>query len=133
MTIPDPIEELRDLLKADAGVSAIAGDLVFGGGLPDAARAAMPQPAVVVSPAGGIGRKGRTRFRFTRIDTTCYGATLKQSWDLHRAVRQVLEELLRSGSVFSAEPVADGQNAIHPETQWPTCYASYRVLSATEA
>lgn len=131
--IPDPIGELVVLLKADAAVAAIAGARVFSGGLPESGRGSMPQACVVVSPAGGPGRLGYNRYRRTRVDTTCYGVSLKESWDLHLVVREVLELLRRNGSIFWAEISSDGANALDPVEQWPTCYASYVVMSADEA
>jgi hypothetical protein len=129
VTIADPIAELVALLAADPDVAALAGGNVFGY-LTDDARAGMPQPAVVVSPAGGPGRRGYMRVRRTRVDTTCYGDTLEQSWQLHAAVREVLEGIRRSGSLLSAQTIADGTNRLDPLTKWPTCFASYQLLSA---
>lgn len=133
MTTPDPVGELVALLKADAAVTALAGTRVFSGGIPANGRGEMPQATVVLTPAGGPGRRGYNRYRRTRVDTTCYGATLKQSWQLHLAVRELLEGLHRNGSIFWAQVTSDGANALDPAEQWPTCYASYSVLSADEA
>jgi hypothetical protein len=132
VTIPDPISDLVALLREDSAVAALAGENVFGGGLPHDARIAMPQPAVVVKPAGGPGRRGYNLYRTTRIDTVCYGTTLKQSWDLHLAVRELLEELRRPGAIFWVTVSSDGANAIDPVEQWPTCFASYLVMSAID-
>jgi hypothetical protein len=131
--IPDPISEIVALLQADDDVSALTAGLVFGGGLPVNARADMPQPAVVVTAAGGPGRRGYNRYRRTRVDTTCYGQTLKESWDLHLAVRELLEGLGRTGSIFWAQTISDGANGIDRVEQWPTCFASYLVMSAAAA
>ncbi len=132
MTVPDPISEIIALLEGDNDVFALCGDNVFGGGLPADARAALPQATVVVTAAGGPGRRGYNRYRSTRVDTTCYGSTLKESWDLHLAVREVLEGIRRSGSLFWAQTIADGANAIDKVEQWPTCFASYLVMSAAD-
>ncbi len=134
MTIPDPIAEIVALLLNDLDVTDLVGDLVFGGGLTSEARKDMPQPAVIVSAAGGPGRRGYIRTRRTRVDTSCYGTTLKQSWDVHLAVREVLENLRRpSATLFWAETISDGANAIDPHEQWPVCFASYMVMSADAA
>jgi hypothetical protein len=133
VTIPDPLAAIIALLLDDDAVTALADGRVFGGELPEEHNAAMPQPAVVVSPAGGPGRPGTIKYRRNRIDTICYGATLLQSWQLHLAVREALETMGRDGAVFTASISSDGANARDPVKQWPTCYASYSVLSATEA
>lgn len=133
MSIPDPIEEIRTLLLADAAVTALAGERVFGGGLNLKVATAMPQASVVIKPSGGPGRRGYQKWRVTRIDTLCYGATLKESDTLHRNVREVLEQMNRpTPTLFSAEVSSDGSNAIDPIEQWPLCFASYLVMSAID-
>lgn len=132
MTIPDPISEIIGLLKGDTAVDALVDGRV-GREITESENAAMPRAAVVVTPVGGPGRHGRLRIRYTRVDTTCFGATLKESWTLHLAVREVLESMGRDGALKDAEITSDGTNARDPVTQWPTCYASYRVMSATES
>lgn len=131
--IPDTVSLVVAQIKADAGVQGIAGQDVFAGELSEATIALMPTAAVVVAPAGGPGRPGYQRYRRTRIDVVCYGENLKQSWQLHQAVREVLENIRRAGSLFWAEVVSDGANARDPQTQWPVCYATYLVMTATEA
>jgi hypothetical protein len=132
VSVPDPIGELVALLLDDSEVAEIAGQNVFGGGLPAEVRADMPQAAVVVTAAGGPGRRGYNRYRVTRVDTTCYGQTLKESWDLHAVVRELLENLRRSGALFWAQTISDGVNGIDPKERWPTCFAGYQVLSASD-
>lgn len=130
MTIPDPIGDIVQLLKADTAVTAIAGSRVFAGGIPQSQQSGMAEATVVVKPAGGPGRPKFMLIRRGRIDTVCYGATLHESWQLHLAVREALETLDRpSRSVIEAEILSDGSNAVDPVEQWPTCYASYSVLS----
>lgn len=133
MTIPDPIALIVELLQLDAAVTALVGSRVHGGQLSKETRGGMPQPAVVVSPAGGPGRPGYMRIRRNRIDTVCYGPTLHESWLVHLAVREVLEDLRVDGPLRSLEISSDGANALDPTTLWPTCYASYTVLSAVTA
>jgi hypothetical protein len=70
--------------------------------------------------------------RTVRIDTICYGATLYDSGELHRAVRGALETLSRTfGSVKSIEMASEAANARDSVKQWPTCYASYLALTTT--
>jgi hypothetical protein len=133
MSIPDPVAEIRELLIADANVASLAGTRVYGGGLADSARVGMPQATVVLKPAGGPGRRGYQKWRVTRIDTLCYAATLEESEQLHRYVRDVMENMNRpSPTLFSAEVSSDGANAIDPVEQWPVCFASYLVTSAID-
>lgn len=132
MTIPDPIGDLAIFLKANTGVAAIAGTRVFSGGLPQSQQASMPQATVIVKPAGGSGRPKLLKIRRITVDTVCYGASLHQAWQLHLAVREALETLARpTRSVKAVEMAAEAVNAIDASTQWPTCYASYRVLATT--
>ena len=132
MSIPDPVALLITSLKATSAVTAIASTRVYGFAIPPSIQASMPEAAVVVSPSGGAGRR-MLRVRNNRIDTTCYGATLPQAWQLHQAVRESLEVMVSTGTLKSAVISSEGSPALDPVTQWPTCYASYTVLSATEA
>lgn len=134
MSIPDPVAEIVAVLKADEGVVAVATAAhVYAAGLPTKGLQ-MPQAAVVVKPAGGPGRRGRSHIRDGRVDTVCYGASLRESWQLHLAVREALENLERTtGSIFSVSTASDGTNALDPVELWPTCYASYTVMSAVSA
>jgi len=132
VTLPDPIADLRTLLLADSGVAAIAGTSVYGGELPEPQAATAPAAAVVLRPSGGIGRLKTMKTRTIRIDTVCYGQTLKDSWTLHLAVREALETLARpTGCVKSVEMASEAANARDSVKQWPTCYASYSVLTTT--
>ena len=131
MSIPDPVSLIVVLLKADTDVAALVSDHVYGGGLPKGLE--MPQAAVVVSAAGGPGRAGSEGWRRNRIDTTCYGTTLHESWQLHLAVREALETLAPADGLKEAHTISDGANAIDPVELWPCAYASYLVLSTTTA
>lgn len=130
--IPDPIGELATMLAADTAVAALADTHVYGGELPRALNGDTPPTAVVLSPAGGPGRRKSLKIRFTRVDTICYGPTLEEAWALHLAVREALETMTRTTTLFSVETSSDGALARDATTQWPTCYASYGVLSAID-
>lgn len=133
MTIPDPIADLRAILLADTTVEGLVGaEGVYHSELPDVVSSTMPKQAVVLAQAGGQGRYKTLKARTLRLDTICYGATLFESYELHQAVREVLETLAkRSNSVISAETISDGANARDPLKQWPVCFASYRLLTTT--
>lgn len=129
MTIPDPIKLLVQTIAADSAVIALASTRVYGGGIHEKDMVGMPQYAVVVSPSGGAGRAGFNLWRRNRVDVTCYGTDLVESWRLYIAVREVLENLGRSGPLIAVECSSDGANALDPVTLWPTCYASFTVTS----
>jgi uncharacterized protein DUF3168 len=132
MSIPDPIGDIVTLLLADDAVTALVDERVFGAELPAEEAKEMPRAAVVVSPAGGPGRPGTVKYRRLRVDTTCFGVDLLESWQVHAAVREALETLAhRDGSLFSILMASEAANARDQAKQWPTCYASYRVLTAT--
>lgn len=128
MSAPNPLALIIALLLADNEVAALVGARVRPR-IVDDERKAMPQPYVVVTAAGGPGRRGKQGWRKTRIDTACYGATLLESWDVHAAVRDALENAGRDGALLSIEMTSDGVNDMHPTLQWPVCYATYAVLS----
>lgn len=132
MSIPDTLAELTDMLLADTAVIALADENVFGGELPTELNVSMPVAAVVLSPAGGPGRRRALKLRRTRIDTTCYGPTLEAAWALHAVVREALENAARTATLLDIETSSDGALARDPVTQWPTCYASYIVLAAID-
>lgn len=134
MTIPDPIADIRALLLADPTVDGLVSGRVYHSELPasESADPAFPRQTVVVAQAGGPGRPKTLKTRTIRLDTICYGATLYESYQLHQAVREVVETLARrSDSVISVETISDGQNARDPLKQWPVCFASYRALTTT--
>ena len=131
----DPIAAVRAVLRADAAVAALVGDRVYGGELPRAAVDAMPRTAVVVSGAGGPGGGGYIDFAKVRLDVDCYGATPKEAWQLHLAVRTALKHLRRTVVkgvlLHSADVSADGSSGRDPDTDWPVTVSSY-LLSVAE-
>lgn len=130
--IPDTLAELTTLLLADDAVAALVGEHVHGGELPPEFNGDTPPASVVLSPAGGPGRRGALKLRRTRIDTTCYGPTLEITWAIHAAVREALENAPRSQTLLNIKVSSDGALARDRWTQWPTCYASYLVLAAID-
>lgn len=130
--IPDPIAELTDMLLDDTDVAALVGTHVHGGELPPSLNRTTAPTAVVLSPAGGPGRMKSLKIRWTRVDTICYAPTLADAWAIHIAVREALETMARTETLLSVETSSDGALARDATTQWPTCYASYGVLSAID-
>lgn len=136
MTAADPLGALRAFLLADAGVVALVADRVRCLALRDSDEEAMPAAAIVLKPAGGPGSPGGgyQQFGKTRVDVTCYGRTLDESYDLYLTVMPLLKQLQRVKAqnvlLHSAELESKGSTALHPVTQWPTTYSSWLVTAA---
>lgn len=136
MTDVDPIGAVRTLLLADAAVIALVGGRVFGGELPpDESKHVTERCSIVLTPAGG-GLLGRAYQDYgdTRVDVTCYGPDLNETWNVYLAAKTVLRQLQRKkvGNVLlhSATESSRGSLACDPVKQWPTCYSSWQVLAA---
>lgn len=130
----DPIAAVVAVLNADADVAALVAGRVFGGELPREQVESMPRAAVVVSPAGGPGGRGYQDFAKVRVDVDCYGATPRDAWLLHLAVRTALKHLRRTVAkgvlLHSADVSADGASGRDPETDWAVTVSSYLVSVA---
>lgn len=133
----DPLGALRAILLADADVNAITGGRVRCLALHQDDVAAMPLTAVVLKPAGGPGAAGYQQFGKRRVDVTCYGATLDDSWDVYLTVQPVLHQLEQVVSqavlLHSVTEESAGASGIDPFTQWPTTYSTWLVLAADVA
>lgn len=131
----DPIAALHTVLLADPTVAGLVVDRVYGLELHPDVTDSMPRAAIVLSPAGGglLGR-GSQQFGDIRVDVTCYGETLYESWLVYLAAYDVLKAIERrkvNGVLLHwARPSSRGDNARDPEKQWPTCYSSWQVLAA---
>jgi hypothetical protein len=134
VTVADPIEALVAFLKADAGVSAIAGTRVFGAELPRSEVDNMPRAAVVVKPAGGglLGIRDQ-EYGDIRVDVDCWGATPRDGWMLYLAANAALKQLSHeewtSVMLRSATPSGRGITARDPDTDWPVTMSSWQVLT----
>lgn len=130
----DPLGALRALLLADPTVAGLVGQRVRCLALHDDDEKAMPYQLVLLKPAGGPGAKGFKQFGTRRIDVTCYGATIDESYDLYLAVQPVLHQMsrvkLQNVLLHSASEESAGSSGIHPVTQWPTTYSSWLVTAA---
>lgn len=134
------IKGLVAFLRADVGVAAFAGSRVFGpDGVPTAQNASMPQAAIVVSAAGGMGAIGNAYQRYSdkRVDVACFGRTQTASLDLHLVVFRALKDLRRATvNVTASEQMvihwarisSDGTTGIDPQNEWPMTLSSWQVL-----
>lgn len=134
MSAADPIEALVALLRADAPLAELVVGRVYGGEIPRAAVAAMPQRCVLLDPAGGgfIGQAFQD-YSDIRVDVHCYGETRRDAWHVHLACRDALKQM-RSQTIAGvrllwARSAGGGVLAREPDTEWATAVSSWQVLA----
>lgn len=138
MSAADQLEALRTILLADPTVSGIAGTRVRCLALhPDDEKALTAQTAcaaIRLKPAGGPGARGYQQFGKRRVDITCYGSSIDESYDLYLAVQPLLHQIARvkiAGVLLhSAREESAAVSGINPLTQWPETYSSWLVLAS---
>jgi hypothetical protein len=142
MAEPNHVNALVAFLRADADVAARVSARVFGpDGVPKSQNTSMPQPAIVVSAAGGLGAIGAAYQDYSdkRVDIACYGRTQAESYSLFLAVRQALKDMQRiivsdqagqRAVLHWARIAADGVTARDPVTEWPMTLSSWQVLTS---
>ena len=138
MAEADVIAAVVALLKADAGVSALAGTDVYGVEMPADAVARMPIDAIVVQPSGGVSltEGSDAALDAQRIDIMAYAATPNEAnalrrtaaWALTRTKRRVVANTLihwvkKAGGFYAARE-RDGQ--------WPQSFQSFQILYSTQ-
>lgn len=133
----DPLGALRSYLLTDAGLSDAVDGRVRCLALhaDDTKNADGPGiAAIVLKPAGGPGARGYQQFGKKRIDVTCYGTNLDESWDIYLTVKPLLHHLRRVVSqgvlLHSAREESAGASGIDPFSQWPTTYSSWILQAA---
>lgn len=138
----DIIGALVTLLKADAGVTAAAGEHVYGVELPANATKDMPLDAILIQPSGGVSLTAGSdaAVESQRFDLFGYGATPFAADRMRRlgaaAVRsarrvtidvgghRVLIHWVNKAGGFFAARERDGL--------WPQSFQSFQVFFATQ-
>lgn len=134
----DVIAALVVVVKADAGVAALAGTRVFGLELPEAEAASMPRHAVVLRASGGAQLTGGyLRHEAQRVDAFSYGATPYEAMRLDLAVQPALKQLRRqvaSGVLIHWVGAAGGYAQFRdPDGDWPAVFRSWQAFYAEQA
>lgn len=138
MADADIIAAVVAQLKADAGVSALAGTDVYGVEMPADAVKRMPINAIVVQPSGGapLTEESDAELDAQRIDIMAYGATPNAANAVRRAaasaltgtkrrvVANVLIHWINKAGGFYAARERDGL--------WPQSFQSFQILYSTQ-
>lgn len=136
--IPDPVDAIVALLRADPALAGLIGGRVFNTELPESETGAMPRGAIVVAPSGGglIGRAYQ-QYGDVRLDVRCYGETPKAARDVWRSVQPALKGLrreVRLGCLMHWARQGGGPlSGRDPDTDWPSIWSSWQVLVAEVA
>lgn len=128
------VTAIVEMLKADAGVTALVGTRVFGGELPPDETKSMPRAAIVVQPSGGVPfhAAGRTKAEAQRLDVVAYGRTPLEAANLRQAAGRALVLAVRrvvSGVLVHWVQSAGGYLAGRDsDGQWPFAFQSFQAL-----
>jgi hypothetical protein len=135
----DIVAALVALLKADAGVAALAGARVFGGELPKTETKPMPRKAIVLEPSGGPSLTAGTFVEHDtqRIDLFAYGETPFEANRLlrtaHAALKPVRRAVFASTLIHWVEPAGGIVSATRDaDTAWPRAFQSYQAFYAEQ-
>lgn len=134
----DPILALIAILKADAGVAALAGARVFGDELPASETATQPRKAIVVRSSGGpsLAAGSYLEHDSQRVDLLSYGETPFEAGRLRRAVFDTLKPLRRTVAagalIHWVEPAGGWATERDPDAAWPAAFQSFQVFYAEQ-
>lgn len=134
----DIVTAIVDLLKADAEVSALADDRIYGDELPQAAVAMMPANALVIRASGGASFQpgGEVGAEAQRIDLVAFGATPFEADVLRRhagiTLRAARRRIVGTVLIHWINPAGGYLTARDPDTAAPYAFQSFQSLFATD-
>jgi hypothetical protein len=134
--LPDVIGAIVTFLKDDADVNAITSGRIYGGELPPSVVPNMPAKVIVVKDAGGVEAFGTAYQEWgdKRYDVICYGTTPKTAKDVYRNVYPAMKQLRREVHLQTllhwAKQAGGPMPLRDPDTDWPSTFSSWQVLSA---
>lgn len=124
-------------LLDDQAINDLVSGRVFRPAIPEQDTAAMPQPCVVVTPAGGGVRFGGSSFLATdpRADIRVYGETGQDASDTADVVAAFLRNLPRvvsRGIVIYSLTVTLPTPMVDPDSDWPFSFLTASGLMGEE-
>jgi hypothetical protein len=134
---PNPIKALATYLLADADIYALTEDRVFAAAIPDTETANMPQYAVLLQPAGGMGSVRFSKQYQIRVDVRCYGSDADQAFDLQQTCFDILKDLNRYTDptgclIYTCDRISGPNQSRDPATHWPCNFGTYLVQTHLE-
>jgi hypothetical protein len=136
--LADIVTAIVELLKADAGIAALAGEHVYGGELPPDVPALMPRSAIVVQPSGGVpfAPASTADLEAQRIDLVCYGPTLREAFALRSRGNRVLldtkRRVIASTLIHWVQWAGGYLTGRDRDAGWPYAFQSYQALFASD-
>lgn len=134
----DIVAALVALLAAEASVTDVAGDRIYGGELPADQAQYMPRDALVIGPSGGTSLTAGSFVEADaqRFDLLSYGPTTNAAAALGRVAATALRRTRRgvhSGVLIHWVRSAGGfSTARDPLTAWPRSFQSFQVFHSLE-
>jgi hypothetical protein len=134
----DIVAAIVEVLKAEAAVTALAGEHIYGGELPPGLAGSMPRGALVVQPSGGApyAPDAKLPLEAQRVDVVAYGATLKQAVDLRSAAGRILinveRQVISGGLVHWVKSAGGYLTGRDRDGAWPYAFQSFQSLFATD-
>lgn len=136
--LADIVGAIVDVLKANGGIAALAGEHVHGGELPSDLTPLMPRHALLVQPSGGVAFAPASKADLAgqRLDVTAFGPTPKDADDLRGLASKALfavERQVHAGVLIHWVQSAGGTMAGRDrDTAWPFAFQSVQTLFATD-
>ena len=133
MATPDIHAAIVKIIDDNAAVTTLVGTKVFGLELPNSEAQSMPQNAVVVQPAGGVGLYNNLPLADPRVAIRSYGSTPAQALLVHNAVYDALKAIesdLKLTVWIHAAMQAGGPMFLRePNVDWPLVLSSWTVIA----
>lgn len=127
----DILEAMIEILKANAGVSDLVGDRVYGEELSRDEIKNMPRKNVALVSAGGPEKIQTSSTVNRRFDVWCYGETIYDAATLDRAVYdaiKAIENITVVDVLIHSAGISGGPRKYRdPESEWPAMIRSISV------
>jgi len=129
----DVLIGVMDILKADATITNLIGEKVFGEEIPRDEIVNLPSKMIAVVSAGGVEKNQTSSTISARFDIWCYGETKYEARLLSRAAYDALKTVERvtiDGMLIHSVALSGGPHPYRdPDTGWPAMIRSVSVIA----